>query len=103
MEQIGIISISDDSDIKDVFSPQKKPKMHKQVILHWKQVELSESHMILRLTLAEENVTATFPITSVFFLCLMWLSGMSGWSIRAVAGGGKSRCTISAINCTFLC
>lgn len=46
--------------------------------------------MILRLTRAEENIAVTFPITSVFFLFPVWLSGMSGWSIRARAGGGKS-------------
>lgn len=66
-----------------------KKKLHKQEFLHWKQVELSEPLKILRLSLAEENITVTFPITSVFFLCLVWLSGMSGWSIRARASGGK--------------
>lgn len=57
--------------------------------------------MILRLTLAEENTAVTFPITSVFFLFPVWLSGISGWSIRARAGGGKSRCTTSAVNCSL--
>lgn len=37
------------------------------------------------LTSVKGNITVAFPITSVFFLCLVWLSGMSGRVIRAGA------------------